>query len=129
MVFKGTCSSLTLCAQVLRDNQRSWQCSGAHAVPGKSFKRAELNIRPVHSNVSALIALLISEPLRLLNTCKRRITSHLSSFSRRAKQSRTNYHVSPSLNETHQTFISPSAEHSPAGVAECFLCKAFVAFK
>lgn len=34
----------------------------------KSFKCAELNIRPVHSSISAWITLLISEMLHLLNT-------------------------------------------------------------
>lgn len=38
----------------------------------KSFKCAELNIRPVHSGISAWITLLISEMLRLLNTLSAR---------------------------------------------------------
>lgn len=62
MVFKGICRlssnqnmSCHLCAQVLEDNQKALALLGCTQRAKKSFKCAELNIRPVHSSISAWI--------------------------------------------------------------------------
>lgn len=61
-----------LCAQVFRGKSKTLAGLGRAHCAKKSFKCAELNIRPVHSSISAWITLLISELLHLLNTLSTR---------------------------------------------------------